>query len=242
MIPLKDQAIENALSGNWKSAISTNETLLDENPNDIDALNRLALAYVVLGKHSAAKTKYQKVLQIDPLNPIALKNLKNLKDKKLKNTNGNGVSIQINNKFLEEPGKTKIVELVNIAQPALVQTLRTGQAIDLCIKRLKIFILEDGKQYIGVLPDDIGKRLIRLMKSGNSYEAYIKSANPHKVQVFIKETKRSTRFKNHPSFISNSGESNLLLDKGSKIKNGVRKLKKEETETEDFQEEEESSE
>ena len=81
MTSLKLQAIQTALIGDWKNAISLNKKLLDENPQDIDTLNRLGLAYAISGKAKDAKTTYQKVLDIDPLNPIALKNAKRLKDK-----------------------------------------------------------------------------------------------------------------------------------------------------------------
>lgn len=199
MTPLRDKAIQTALVGNWEEAIDTNKELLDENPKDIDALNRLALAFTVVGKINKAKTTYQQVLKIDPLNPIALRNLKNLKSSK--STKGQTPSsLQLSNNFIEESGKTKVVELINLAPASIIQHLRTGEIVNLVIKRLKIFILKGEKEYIGVLPDDIGKRLIKFINAGNKYEAYLKSVNPHKVVVFIKEVKRATKFKNHPSF------------------------------------------
>lgn len=212
---LKNQAIQTALDGNWQNAIAINKTLVSENPDDIDALNRLALAYAITGKLKEAKSTYQKVINLDPLNPIALRNLNKLKGKGISLGNGN-INTQINNKFLEEPGKTKVVELVNIAQPQIVESLRTGQSIFLSIKRLKIFVLE-GKQYIGVLPDDIAKRLIKFINSGCMYEGYIKSSNQHKVTVFIKEVKKVTKLKDQPSFTTLS-DSPLALDKSGKFR------------------------
>ncbi|MEK7160087.1 MAG: tetratricopeptide repeat protein [Patescibacteria group bacterium] len=215
---LKNQAIQTALEGNWQNAIAINKSLIKENPEDMDALNRLALAYSITGKLKEAKAAYQKVINLDPLNPIALRNLKKLKEKRISFGNGNQ-NTQINNKFLEEPGKTKVVELVNIAQPKFIESLRTGQSVELSVKRLKIFISEE-KQYIGVLPDDIARRLIRFIKNGCIYEAYIKSANPHRVTVFVKEIKKTTKFKDHPSFTSIS-ESPLEIDKGGKFRERV---------------------
>lgn len=209
MTPLRDKAIQTALVGDWNGAITANKELLKENPEDIDALNRLALAFNVIGKLNKAKTTYQLVLKIDPLNPIALRNLKNLKtSKSIKNTSPSE-AFSLNNNFIEETGKTKVVELINIAPSSVIQTLRTGETLTLSIKRLKIFVLKNEKQYVGVLPDDIGKRLIKFIKSGNKYEAYLKSVNPHKVIIFIKETKRSSRFKNQPSFLT--FESNFVV-------------------------------
>lgn len=240
MTSLKTQAIQTALTGDWKNAINLNKKLLDENPNDIDTLNRLALAYAILGKAKDAKTTYEKVLDIDPLNPIALKNTKRLRDKNFSKKNGNG-ELKINNNFLEESGKTKVIELVNTSQPKVIQALRTGQFVNLSIKRSKIFISGENNQYIGVLPDDIGRRLIKFIKGGNKYDAYIKSANPHHVVIFIKELKRSTKYKDHPSFMA-TNEANLTFDKSGRIKNNIRKqteADKEEDE-ENYESEEES--
>jgi len=207
---LKTQAIKTALSGDWKTAIELNKTLLEENPKDIETLNRLALAFTITGKIIQAKEIYGKVFELDPLNPIALKNSKKLKDKNGQPENTN--DFQINSNFLEETGKTKIIELVNLAQTSVTQILRVGQCVNLSIKRSKIFVLEGEKQYIGVLPDDIGRRLIKFIKNGNKYDASIKSTAGNKVSVFIKEIKRASKFKNHPSFITIS-DSGLGLDK-----------------------------
>jgi tetratricopeptide (TPR) repeat protein len=233
---LKNQAIQTALEGNWQEAILINKSLIKDDPTDIDALNRLALAYTIIGKPKEAKSIYQKVLEIDPLNPIALRNLRKLKDKSLNLAKGNIGNSCINNKFLEEPGKTKVVELVNIAQPTIVESLRTGQSLELSIKRLKIFALE-GTQYIGVLPDDIARRLIKFIKNGCKYEAYVKSSNQHKVTIFIKEIKKTSRYKDQPSFTSIT-DSPLALDKGGKIKAHLENQKLKEVEAEEEVEEE----
>lgn len=231
---LKDKAIQTALEGNWEEAISANKELLEETPKDIDALNRLALAYTIIGKIRGAKITYQKVLDIDPLNPIALRNLKNLKTNK-KEGKVSPIQIFLNNQFIEETGKTKVVDLINIAPSSVVQALRTGETVTLSIKRLKIFVLKNERQYIGVLPDDIGKRLIKFIKAGNKYEAYVKSVSPHKVIVFIKELKRATKFKNQPSFLALS--ESALFDKEK-----LRLSQAQEEEDEDFPGGEEESE
>ena len=45
-----DQAIKTALGGNWEGAIKINKLLLTDNPKDVEALNRMGLAYTILGK------------------------------------------------------------------------------------------------------------------------------------------------------------------------------------------------
>lgn len=194
-----NQAIKATLSGDWEQAIELNKALLKDSPEDIEALNRMGLAYTVIGDSKGAKRSYKKVLDIDPLNSIALKNLKKLENE-TNNHLDTATIIQVNNIFIEETGKTKVVELINLAQAEVLMSLRTGQSVDMSVKRLKVFI-HRGKEYVGVLPDDIGNRLIKFIKGGNKYEAFVKSANHQNVSIFIRELKRSSKYKDQPSFI-----------------------------------------
>lgn len=234
MISSKNQAIQTALQGNWKNATSLNKSLLSANPNDIGALNRLAFAFTLLDKIKEAKATYRKVLKLDSVNPIALRNLKRLKEepnrKKL-----NGFSGVYSKSFIETPGKTKIIELINVAQPKIVSGLITGQVLNLIVKRLKVFI-ENQEQYIGVLPDDVGKRLIKFIKGGSIYEAYVKSTNNNRVVVFLREVKMAPRFKNQPSFLEESIK-NLGLDKNNPDKKDKNRHIKIHNEDEDIMDE-----
>lgn len=198
MTPLKTQAIQIALTGNWEEAIALNKEILETEPADIDTLNRLAFAYTVIGNLKEAKDVYQKVLDIDSANPIAIKNLKRLGTTGIKTKPALHIST---NMFLEESGKTKIVTLVNTAPTQVIKTLQMGQLLNLCIKRSKIFVQDEQKQFVGMLSDDIGKRLIKFLEGGNEYESYVKSAHDHEVVIFIKESKRANKFKNQPSFL-----------------------------------------
>lgn len=212
----KNLAIQTALMGDWEMAIAINEKILKADPLDIETLNRLAFAYTVIGRVKDAKQAYQKVLEIDVFNPIALKNLKRLGE-----VNPQKVSHApqiVNNIFLEETGKTKIVTLINTAPPTIIQTLQLGQMLMTCIKRLKIFVLDDSGIYIGMLPDNIGIRLIKFLNGGNTYEVCVKAFEHHNVTVFIREKKRSAKFKNVPTFACIDGNSHLDFKRESTAK------------------------
>lgn len=243
MTLLKDKAIKAMLLGDWQTATSLNKSLLKDNPNDIDALNRLAYAFTILGKIKEAKTAYRKVLKLDMLNQIATRNLKRLGDFNLRrpSQNGNSSLKYVNHAFLEETGKTKIVSLVNVTSPKIIALLAVGQSIFISVKRSKIFIQDQNKQYIGVLPDDIGKRLIKLIKGGNLYEAYIKSANGNNVAIFIKETKRASRYKDYPSFLQGFDQDLTLSNGKSKFKNPKKYKDTDETKNYNLDEEDELS-
>jgi tetratricopeptide (TPR) repeat protein len=88
---IKKSGYTDSTKGNWEEAIVLNKSLVDEDPKDIDALNRLALAYSIIGKAKEAKSTYQKVVDLDPLNAIALRNLKKLKEKNGQPTNGSSL-------------------------------------------------------------------------------------------------------------------------------------------------------
>lgn len=228
MTPSKSQAIKTALIGDWKNATAINKALLNDNPKDIEALNRLAFAFTVLGKIRRAKVIYKKVLKIDGLNPIALKNIKRLSEISSQKNIKNLALSTVNYAFIEETGKTKILELVNTTQSRVIARLSVGQSLSISVKRLKIFVQDKNKQYIGVLPDDIGKRLIKFIKGGNQYEAYVKSASNHQVIIFIREIKRAAKFKDQPSFPQSLGK-NLNFEKG-KQKLSVNENKEDEEE------------
>jgi len=207
MISSKNQAIQTALLGDWQNAILLNQQILEQEPNDIDTLNRLAFAFLSMGKPKDAKTLYEKVLSLDMKNPIAIRNLKRLND-----TKPNRPNIQLNNLFIEEPGKTKVIELLNVADKKIIAHLRSGEMLSLRIKRNKIFAIDTENQYIGMLPDDICQRLIKFMNAGNVYEAYIRTVDNNRACIFVRETKRIKKFRDQPSFVS-TDKAKLSLEK-----------------------------
>jgi tetratricopeptide (TPR) repeat protein len=206
MLSIKSQAIQTALVGDWPTAINLNQQILQDEPNDIDTMNRLAFAFLSSGNPKDAKALYEKVLSLDMKNPIAIRNLKRLNDVNIKRP-----SITINNLFIEEPGKTKVIELNNIAEKKVISHLRSGEKLELRIKRSKIFAYDLEDQFVGMLPDDLCQRLIKFMEAGNEYEAYVRTVDSNKVSVFIREVKRAKKFINQPSFVSSNEKAKLTL-------------------------------
>lgn len=230
---LKTQAIQTALTGDWKTAVSLNQELLQEDPQDTEALNRLAFAFNAMGKLKEAKETYQQVLEIDKLNQIALRGLKRLAESSY---TGSAVSAPglTSNLFIEETGKTKVIELIHAADPKIIAGLRIGETVQLSVKRSKIFVIDEQKRYIGTVADNIGKRLVKLIDGGNSYDAYIKSLENHKIAVFVRETKRSLKFKNQPSFVSE--HSKFVLHKNNQTVTNKKKQVKQEEDEDDYSE------
>jgi len=198
---LARHAIQAALAANWQEALKTNLSILRDEPEDIDALNRAAKACVQLGKIEEALSFSKKVLSIDPLNSIAEKCITKCS---LFQSSYNEKIINRNHKiydvFLEIPGKTKIVSLVNICESTVLASIDAGDSVLLIPKMHKVSVTTHEEVYIGRLPDDLATRIIYFTKHGNEYEAYIKSIVGSDVKVFIKEIKRSETLNNTPSF------------------------------------------
>lgn len=196
MSNLQKQAIQASLENNWEIAIDLNNSILEETPNDLAALNRLAKAYTELGQKESAKTVYQKVLKIDKYNPIATKNLRLLPDK-----NGNSDIITSKEDFVEEMGITKSVSLVKTASKDVLASLCCKQSLMLA-PRSRLIAVNAGKNtYIGCLPDDLSLKLKKKITAGYKYSVCLKSSTDSMAVVFIREIKRPNRITASPTFM-----------------------------------------
>lgn len=213
---LSEQAIDAALDCRWEEALKLNKKILRLDPQNVDGLARLARVYLEMGRINLAKRYYTEVIKVDPYNPIALKNLKIIRSFKpcgyqsaFHLNGGNKLSASL---FLQEPGKTKIVNLLKVAEPQKLSQAYCGMPVEMMIKHRKITIVDGYGNYLGVLPDDISHHLEGLLRGGSKYALFIKSIKVNGLSVLIKETFRSKRFKNQPSFLESSGTNVKLTE------------------------------
>ncbi|MBD3366457.1 tetratricopeptide repeat protein [candidate division WWE3 bacterium] len=75
---LEETAIKLALQKEWDKAIALNKKVLQNNSKNKKALLRLGKAYMQKEEYLEAKRAFKKVLEIDSINKIALKNLKKI--------------------------------------------------------------------------------------------------------------------------------------------------------------------
>ena len=210
---LVEQAINSALKCNWAEAIKANKAILLEDPEDTEALNRLARAYCESGNIKKAKKTSLKVLEIDLLNKIAEKALIKYKSAKKSNIPGftsANASDFIGAKalnFIEEVGTTKQTGLLNLCSDDLISSLDSGDEVFLSTHTHRVTITTKGRKYIGKLPDDLSARLRQLSKNGYKYKVLIKSADKEAVKIFIKETERGKGYENIQSFPRETSES-----------------------------------
>lgn len=195
---LAQKAVSAALQRDWESAVKTNLEILDKSPQDTEALNRLAHAYSEMGEIGKARTTAQKVLKIDPVNSIAVKCLERWKAmSKIKKGSGKTYSVDA---FLEEPGKTKLVNLFHTGDLEVFANLNPGEEVKLVPFAHRVSVITCDGRYIGRLSDDLASRLKGLIKSGNKYQTLVKSVEPKNVTVFIREIERGEKSRDIASF------------------------------------------
>ncbi len=189
MHELHHQAIKAALAGDWESAVECNLTILQDFPDHIPTLNRLARAYTELGQKDSAHDVYKRVLALDKYNVVATRCLKLLPHQP-SSLNSNQIA---NEDFIELPGITKTVSLIKVASRDVLLSLSCKQVLNLIPKSRLISVATLDKTYIGCLPDDLSFRFKKLLTSHYNYTVCLKSVSDNSACVFIREVSRPKR-------------------------------------------------
>jgi tetratricopeptide (TPR) repeat protein len=187
------QAINNAMNGQWADAIKFNENIIKIDKKNIEAYLRLGFANLQINKIRKAKQFYLLALKIQPNNNFVKKNLERIKildSKKLISSNTTPLDPLL---FVDIPGKTKTVNLVNCGPKSVLAKLTVGQRAFLINKKRRVEIRTEVKEYVGCLPDDLSKRLAIFIKNGGIFSVYIKETSLKNITVLIKEEKKGPK-------------------------------------------------
>lgn len=191
MSTLDERAIDAALSGHWSDAVDLNKQIIASNTSNIDAMNRLAYAHAKCGNYKEACDTYQKVLKLDSYNPLATKNLAKFKqyhNTPKPNHTHTQHTVILPGLFLSDVGKTKTVNLINLASQQILQDIAVGIEVYALPKRFELHIRNNANQYLGTLPDDVGHPLLKLFKTTDSpgCRFFVKDVANNRVTIFIK--------------------------------------------------------
>ena len=203
---LKQEAINAAKNSDWPRAISVNQEILQNYGNDLEAMNRLGLAFLKNNQETEAKKMFKQVIALDGSNIIANKHL----DKIRKKETSADIIFDQNNDFIEEPGKSKIVALHRLAGKEQLQKLKVGQSCLLQLKNRYISVIDEHNKHIGALPEVISFRLSKLICNGNEYRCVVYKINDKQCLIQIKETLRSKKNEQFVSFPSKM-QANLVI-------------------------------
>lgn len=205
---LRAKAIQAVKDSDWKSAILTNQEILEQSPKNLEAMNRLGLAYLKLKQEKEAKKIFKNVLKLDRSNIIANKHIQKLKNKE----KTPDVIFNHNADFIEEPGKSKIISLHRLTSRSQLDKLKVGQECYLQIKNRYISIVNDEQKHVGALPEDISFRLSKLISDGNQYSCIVYKIDDKQCCVQLKETFRSPKNQQLQSFPSKKINNQFNLD------------------------------
>lgn len=173
-----------------------------------------------------ARGYFEKTLELDSYNQIAAKFLKRIETFSKKGvkvpTERTFTPIKLSSDiFLEEPGKTKVIGLLKVAEPQKLSLLSAGGGVNLVPKNRTIAVTDQYGEYLGILPDDLSRHLIRLIHGGNKYQAIVRTVKINGLTILIREVYRCPRFRNQPSFLEGLNTAvltyssdNIFIDEG----------------------------
>ncbi len=211
------QAIALAMEGRWREAVTANQDLIENFPNDVNAYNRLGRAYMELGEYSKAEEAYRRAIELDPYNVIAKKNLDRLSrlGKATVGLLGDADKIEPQ-QFVEETGKAGVVNLYRLAPPEVLAKMVAGDRVQLKIDGSNLIVGNARGEYLGRVEPRHEQRLIKLMEGGNKYSSAVVSSTEGLVTVIVREVYQDPGQAGRPSFPAKEFKSPrpYITDKG----------------------------
>lgn len=195
-----DEAVRLAVDARWEEAVELNEFIIQSFGADEGSQNRLGKALTELGRLEDAKSAYDASLAINPLNPVARKNVSKLEN--LINAKdilkGGPVKVDLN-LFVEEMGKTTTTTL-RAAAGDVCSKVAAGDVAELRVDGDGIEIDTVRGVRVGSLEPKLARRLIKFIQGGNRYQAGITSCDGSTVKVIVREAHQDPKFVGKPSF------------------------------------------
>ena len=205
---LGKEAVKAALQGDWERAVEANRALLELNPRDCEASNRLAKALMELGQYAEARQILEALCARAPHNNIARKNLARLEqfdardgDPRPSTSTDDGLPRM----FIAESGKSCTTTLRRTADAAPPAAVRPGDVVVLRKRGEGVEVLTQRGDLLGVVDRRLGRRLHKLMNAGNQYAAAVVGTGPEGVAVILREVKQHPTLRNVVSFPSAEG-------------------------------------
>lgn len=183
-----EEAVQQALESRWADALATNQTLMEKYGADEDTHNRVGKALTELGRLPEALEAYSASLTLNPLNPIAQKNVRKLaallESKETVAAAAQPIDVEA---FTEEPGKSALTVLTPPAQQVSV-SVAPGDVVELQPDNDQLRAQTGRGVPLGEVDTKIARRLLPLMASGNRYSAAVARVDDHGIEIIIRET------------------------------------------------------
>jgi hypothetical protein len=195
-----DEAIELALQNKWLEAVQVNRGIMDRFGPDEDTLNRLGKAYTELGQHDDAVDAYKSTLKMNPVNPIAQKNLAKLQAVRGGQPVPTSKAKVDVDAFIEETGKTALTALHVHTEGDPCSKVAGGDPVKLIVAGDTMNVETARGIALGHLEHALGRRLIKFLEGGNRYSGAVATCDGGAIKVIVRETYQDPKFFGRPSF------------------------------------------
>ncbi len=195
------QAVALAMEGRWQEAITANQDLIENFPDDVNAYNRLGRAYMELGDYSKAEEAYRRAIELDPYNAIAKRNLDRLPGLGETAVGLQGDTDKVEpQQFVEETGKAGVVNLYRLASPEVLAKMVAGDRVRLKIDGADLIVENVRGDYLGQVEPGHEQRLVKLMRGGNKYSAAVINSVEGMINLIVREVYQDPSQAGRPSF------------------------------------------
>jgi len=185
---LTKKAIEASIKQKWDEATTLNSDILKIYPNNIDAKIRLGRCYLQTKEFAKAKKIFKEVLEKDPINSLALKNLELAKNQKSE-YNGNSANLSTKS-LLKEPGTTCEATVEIKSKGIKQEDFISGEDLPLKSKKKEIEVYKNkkGKKIlIGTIENDyIVQRVACALERGATVKITFTRWKEKEIMVLIK--------------------------------------------------------
>lgn len=221
-----DSAIAHALARRWDLAAEENRGLLEDDPTDVEAANRLGKALTELGDTAGAIDAYERAIKIDSTNAIARKNLARLEEQRKSKRPARAASKARPSTASSAPRTRRVdVATESLRTAPLIEDF--GKAADLTLQRVNarastlvgtgdpaeleltssgVAVKTSGGAILGHIDPRTGLRLKRMIEGGNKYSVVILRATEGNVEVHVRETAKHPSLVGQASFLPQAGD------------------------------------
>ena len=233
---LQKLSIKAALNKNWDQAIELNLQILELDTANLDARLRLGIAYLQLEDFKHAKKYYSEVLEMDPINKIALEKMKFVKEKKIQE-----FVVPDTGRLLKEPGNSIELTLEILTKGITAEKFKFGENLILKIKDKTISIHRDDEKQslINYLSETVAKAIIKSISKKGEIDVKFVGGKEKKIKIII--TSSISVFPSEKQdirpYVKSSDDSDIP-EMGEVINDSEEKIK--DTEETEHQEEEEN--
>lgn len=211
---LVERALELAGEGRWEESEQVNRDILARFPRDFEAMNRLGKAFAEQHRYGEAREMYQKVLEIEPTNTIARKNVARMELLSTQPIDTNGAAREARPQarqamFIEEPGQSAMLIVESSVPQTTLSKLISGDHLELRAQGESVGVYNWENEFIGFLPARVGHRLSAMMANGNQYQAAVAAVLDGALRIVVRETFRSPENSGRLSFPTSGKPANV---------------------------------